>query len=73
MKKIMTVALSIVLVICFTATLSLAAEKRGKFGVDSRHDIAKRVSFKPSTEKVSWKMIMSWSKGLLFYDMAVHF
>jgi len=73
MKKIMTVALSIVLVICFTATLSLAAEKRGKFGVDPRHDIAKRVSFKPSTEKVSWKMIMSWSKGQLFYDIAVHF
>jgi len=73
MKKILTLALSIILVVCFTATTSIAAEKRGKFGVDIRHDTAKRVNFKTSDQNVKWKMIMSWSKGLLFYDMAVHF
>jgi TRAP-type mannitol/chloroaromatic compound transport system substrate-binding protein len=31
------------------------------------------VSFKPSDEKIRWKMVMPWSKGLLFYDIAVHF
>ncbi len=67
--------MSILLIICFTftSTLSFAAEKRGKFGEDKRHKIAKRVKFKPSTDKVRWKMVMPWSKGLLFYDIAVHF
>lgn len=49
------------------------AAKREKFGVDVRHKDAKRVKFKPSDEKVRWKMVMPWSKGLLFYDIAVHF
>ena len=47
--------------------------KREKFGSDPRHDMAKRVKFKASTDKVRWKMVMPWSKGLLFYDMATHF
>lgn len=49
------------------------AAQREKFGVDPRHKSAKRVKFKPSEEKFKWKMTMPWSKGLLFYDMAVHF
>lgn len=73
MRKTLTFCLSILLIICFTASLSFAAEKRGKFGEDKRHKIAKRVKFKPSDKKVRWKMVMPWSKGLLFYDIAVHF
>ncbi len=73
MKKALNIFMSCLLVVCLSATFSLAAEKRGKFGVDKRHDTAKRVKFKPSKEKVRWKMVMPWSKGLLFYDIAVHF
>ena len=49
------------------------AEKREKFGEDPRHKEANRVSFKTSQENIKWKMVMPWSKGLLFYDIAVHF
>jgi TRAP-type mannitol/chloroaromatic compound transport system substrate-binding protein len=75
MKKVITLCLSLVLTLCFALNVSFAEEKkkREKFGSDSRHEIAKRVKFKPSDKKVRWKMVMPWSKGLLFYDVAVHF
>lgn len=72
MKKLLTGALAV----CLTVGLSVAnadAAKREKFGVDERAKIAKRVKFEPSTENIKWKMVMPWSKGLLFYDIAVHF
>jgi len=49
--------------------------QREKFGVDSRHEETKREirRIKPSEEEFRWKMVMPWSKGLLFYDMAQHF
>jgi TRAP-type mannitol/chloroaromatic compound transport system substrate-binding protein len=59
--------------------LALASEsfaaKREKFGVDQRHDDVKKElrTIKTSDDKVRWKMVMPWSKGLLFYDMAQHF
>jgi TRAP-type mannitol/chloroaromatic compound transport system substrate-binding protein len=34
--------------------------------------MAQRITFKPSTENVRWSMVMPWSKGLLFYDIASH-
>ena len=71
MKRALTIILCIALALCFLTSTSYA--KREKFGSDPRHDIAKRVKFKASTDKVRWKMVMPWSKGLLFYDMAVHF
>jgi TRAP-type mannitol/chloroaromatic compound transport system substrate-binding protein len=61
---------------CLTALALLSSPafaKREKFGEDPRAAVAKRVSFKPSTETVRWKMVMPWSKGLLFYDIASHF
>jgi TRAP-type mannitol/chloroaromatic compound transport system substrate-binding protein len=61
------------LAVCLIASFSFAAEKREKFGVDKRAEMAKRIKFKPSTEKIRWKMVMPWSKGLLFYDIASHF
>jgi TRAP-type mannitol/chloroaromatic compound transport system substrate-binding protein len=68
----MQLMISLFLTACLATAVS-AAEKNEKFGVDKRHDTAKRVSFKPSTDKVRWKMVMPWDKGMLFYDMAVHF
>ena len=71
MKKALTIILCITLALFFVTSTSYA--KREKFGSDPRHDMAKRVKFKTSDEKIRWKMVMPWSKGLLFYDIAVHF
>lgn len=51
------------------------AAKRAKFGTDQRHEEVKRElrTIDTSEEKIRWKMVMPWSKGLLFYDMAQHF
>ncbi|HEX9873353.1 MAG TPA: TRAP transporter substrate-binding protein DctP [Deferrimonas sp.] len=51
------------------------AEKREKFGADKRHNEVKKElrTIKTSKENFKWKMVMPWSKGLLFYDMAQHF
>ena len=73
MKKVLPMIFCVALALCFVTSTSFAAEKREKFGSDARHDVAKRVNFKTSSEKIRWKMVMPWSKGLLFYDMAVHF
>jgi len=72
MKRFFAVALTLLLTTGLTLSTANAA-KREKFGSDPRHAEAKRVKFKPSTDKVRWKMVMPWSKGLLFYDVAVHF
>jgi len=72
MKRALTIAVCLIVAISFMASLSVAAERK-KFGEDPRHDMAKRVTFKTSDEKVRWKMVMPWSKGLLFYDIAAHF
>jgi TRAP-type mannitol/chloroaromatic compound transport system substrate-binding protein len=71
MKRFLTTALTVALAVGVGA--GTASAEREKFGSDPRHDTAKRVSFKPSTENIRWKMVMPWSKGLLFYDVAVHF
>lgn len=71
MKRFLTAALTVALVV--GVGVGTASAKRAKFGSDPRHETAKRVKFKPSTEKFRWKMVMPWSKGLLFYDIAVHF
>ena len=54
---------------------SAFAAKRDKFGADKRHEEVKKElrTIKPSKEEFKWKMVMPWSKGLLFYDMAQHF
>ncbi|WP_136808748.1 TRAP transporter substrate-binding protein [Desulfosediminicola flagellatus] len=72
MKKLFAGALTACLAVGLTVATADAA-KREKFGVDERHKIAKRVKFETSQDKIKWKMVMPWSKGLLFYDMAVHF
>ncbi|MCP3923150.1 MAG: TRAP transporter substrate-binding protein DctP [Desulfobacterales bacterium] len=72
MKKSIKIILTIVITICLIAPAASAA-KREKFGLDKRHKIAKRVKFRTSKKKIRWKMVMPWSKGLLFYDIAQHF
>jgi TRAP-type mannitol/chloroaromatic compound transport system substrate-binding protein len=71
MKRFLTLFLTAVLTIGMAAGVDAA--KREKFGIDDRHKDAKRVKFDPSEENFRYKMVMPWSKGLLFYDVAVHF
>lgn len=71
MKKLFAGALTAALAVGLT--FGTADAKREKFGMDKRHDEVKRLKVETSSEKISWKMVMPWSKGLLFYDVAVHF
>ncbi len=69
----------VVVGLLIAASLVLApnafAAKREKFGADKRHEAVKKElrTIKPSKETFKWKMVMPWSKGLLFYDLAQHF
>ncbi len=69
----------LILSLMIAASLLIApngfAAKRAKFGEDKRHQAVKKEirKIKPSKEKFKWKMVMPWSKGLLFYDFAQHF
>lgn len=72
MKKRLSLVITCLMAICLIFS-SAEAGKREKFGEDPRSKVAKRVKFEPSTEKIRWKMVMPWSKGLLFYDIASHF
>jgi TRAP-type mannitol/chloroaromatic compound transport system substrate-binding protein len=71
--------LKLILVLMATVSLLVAsgafAAKRAKFGEDKRHEEVKLElrKIKPSQETFKWKMVMPWSKGLLFYDFAQHF
>ena len=71
MKKLFAGAITACLAVGLT--VGTADAKREKFGVDKRHVEVNRVKVETSTEKFNWKMVMPWSKGLLFYDVAVHF
>ncbi|MFO7751504.1 MAG: TRAP transporter substrate-binding protein DctP [Desulfobacteraceae bacterium] len=72
MKRKAILTLTLIIAIAMISVPSFAG-KRDKFGSDDRHDEAKRVSYDTSEDKIRWKMVMPWSKGLLFYDIAVHF
>ncbi|MBN1830221.1 MAG: TRAP transporter substrate-binding protein DctP [Deltaproteobacteria bacterium] len=75
MKKALRIVFICLLVIAFMATVSMAADKkaRQKFGIDKRHAEISKLKMSTSAAKVTWKMVMPWSKGLLFYDIAQHF
>ncbi|MGB3212349.1 MAG: hypothetical protein WBB19_16730, partial [Desulforhopalus sp.] len=62
MKKPLILAVIAALALALSVG-SASAAKREKFGSDPRSEEAKRVKFKPSTEKIRWKMVMPWSKG----------
>ncbi|MBN2232684.1 MAG: TRAP transporter substrate-binding protein DctP [Deltaproteobacteria bacterium] len=57
----------------FISPLTADAAKREKFGADKRHEEVKRLKVDTSSDTFRWKMVMPWSKGLLFYDLAQHF
>jgi TRAP-type mannitol/chloroaromatic compound transport system substrate-binding protein len=71
MKKALSIVITLIMAVVFIC--GTAHAKREKFGEDPRAKEAKRVSFKTSDENIRWKMVMPWSKGLLFYDIASHF
>lgn len=75
MSKLKSLIGLLAAVMLLVAPNAFSAEKREKFGADKRNaEIQKELrTIKPSTEKVRWKMVMPWSKGILFYDMAQHF
>ncbi|NJN47509.1 MAG: TRAP transporter substrate-binding protein DctP, partial [Candidatus Competibacteraceae bacterium] len=74
MTKLKTL-LSWLLVLSVIFALPAFAAKRDKFGADKRHEAVKKElrSIKTSDKEFNWKMVMPWSKGLLFFDMAQHF
>jgi TRAP-type mannitol/chloroaromatic compound transport system substrate-binding protein len=67
--------LGLSIVLALLAAPQAFSAKREKFGADDRHEAVKKElrRIKTSEDKVKWKMVMPWSKGLLFYDMAQHF
>ncbi|WP_029916343.1 TRAP transporter substrate-binding protein [Pelobacter seleniigenes] len=67
--------IGLALILALALAPNAFAAKREKFGADNRHEEAKKDlrSIKTSSETFRWKMVMPWSKGLLFYDVAQHF
>ena len=66
------------LIVLFVTNMALAQEKktksdRQKFGADTRIEEVKNLKVTTSDKKHRWKMVLPWTKGLLLYDMAVHF
>ena len=72
-----TIITAVLFLLFTTVNVSLAEDKkkssRTKFGADDRIEQVKGLKVETSKEKHRWKMVMPWSKGLLFYDMVVHF
>ncbi len=78
MKRCLKAAAIFSVLFLFVTGMALAQDTkaksdRTKFGADKRIEEVKNLKVKTSTEKHRWKMVLPWSKGLLFYDMAVHF
>ena len=78
MKRSFKAAAIFAVVFLFVTNIALAQDKktksdRQKFGVDKRIEEVKNLKVTTSDKKYRWKMVLPWSKGLLFYDMAVHF
>ena len=78
MKRCLKTAAIFAVTFLFITSMALAQDKktkseRQKFGADDRIEEVKNLKVKTSDKKHRWKMVLPWSKGLLFYDMAVHF
>lgn len=78
MRRWLQKSVIVMVALLFMADTGLAAEQktkseRQKFGTDTRHEEVKGLKITTSDQKVRWKMVLPWSKGLLFYDMALHF
>ncbi len=78
MKRFLATAGIVLLATLFTAGMAMAQDQktksdRQKFGADDRIEQVKNLKVETSDKKHRWKMVLPWTKGLLFYDMAVHF
>ena len=78
MKKGLKAAAVFTFICLFALNLALAQDKkaksdRQKFGADDRIEEVKKLKVETSDKKHRWKMVLPWTKGLLFYDMAIHF
>jgi TRAP-type C4-dicarboxylate transport system substrate-binding protein len=73
MKKALTTIFCIALALCFLTSASYAAENERNSAATNAMIWPSGSNSNPVTEKIRWKMVMPWSKGLLFYDIAVHF
>jgi TRAP-type mannitol/chloroaromatic compound transport system substrate-binding protein len=73
--KSMKMIIGLLIMVSLALAPNAFAAKREKFGTDQRHVSVKKElrQIKPSEQKFKWKMVMPWSKGLLFYDFAQHF
>jgi TRAP-type mannitol/chloroaromatic compound transport system substrate-binding protein len=78
MKRCLKAAAILTAMIFLVTGMGLAQDKkaksdRQKFGADKRIEQVKSLKVETSDKKHRWKMVLPWTKGLLFYDMAVHF
>ncbi len=73
MRKRAVAAMAAVAAVALATGPAWAQSKREKFGTDKRHEQVNKLKVETSQEKIRWKMVMPWSKGLLFYDMCQHF
>ncbi len=73
MKNMFIICLIFLLLFCPTTNVVQADEARDTLRVDTRHNTAVNIEFQTSQETFAWKMVMPWSKELLFYNIAVHF
>jgi TRAP-type mannitol/chloroaromatic compound transport system substrate-binding protein len=71
MKRFFKMGGMVMLALLLVCNLAFAA--REKFGADTRHDQVAKLKVETGKEKHRWKMVLPWSKGLLFYDLALHF
>ncbi len=70
MKRVVLFLFAFMLIFSISAS---AKSKRKKFGVDQRHIQWQHKKFTTSNKKFHWRMVETWTKGILFHDVAQHF
>ncbi|MDZ7759029.1 MAG: TRAP transporter substrate-binding protein DctP [Desulfovermiculus sp.] len=73
MYRILCTLLTLLFLLSIPLSQGLAQSERQRFGSDPRHEEAEKIDYQVSDKKFRWDMVMPWSKGLLFYDVAQHF
>lgn len=73
MRRFLIFTLIFSFIISFGVMDSFAKAKREKFGKDERHELWKNKKFTTSKKVFHWRMVETWTKGILFHDVAQHF
>ncbi|MBS3779055.1 MAG: TRAP transporter substrate-binding protein DctP [Desulfovermiculus sp.] len=73
MYRVLCTCMALFFLLVIPLSQSMAESDRQRFGADPRHEEAERIDYEVSDKKFRWDMVMPWSKGLLFYDVAQHF